>query len=1354
MKKVRISKKIIAAFMAFMIVFVSAPMQAIAFDDANADTINENTIEYGYEIDKNVFIVEEDISKRGQFEKHYLCSDGTYVSVTYSEAIHYLDDDNKWQDVDQSLSYDSATGMYISDKADFEVSFSKKASADNLARIERNGYTLSWGIQTTKKSVNALPRSATQPNTSINSNTDVILIPSSSASAVIEKPIDNEKTDIKNRLVADNDTFVLPKISSQISYSNIFDETQNVSLKYTVYHNKIEEDIIISERGDLQSVSMNMDVGALTPVVNTDGSVDLVDSDYAMQFRIGIPYMVDADHNVCNDIQVTAVKSGTSCVITYTPDTEWFESSARVFPILLDPAITTSDYVSNIEDTYVEENSAAIHSSEQYLYITRNGGNKRNAIVRITKLPNIDSSMPIIYASLSLTMSSAATDYVELKADYFDSPLELYEYDYSLTTGDYFSYTSYSAIDYDDTTITFDVTAHIYEMYADKKFDDENGYAYQGDFVIGYDDATDTTHAPPFFSSEYTAPSSRPMFVVKYGYALPAGMVNGGIYSFINSGSAAYMSVNGTDPANNSNIYQISNESGAATASQKFRLEYVSGTGGYLLRSLSSSSGTDKVAGIDRNGGELAANMNVRLSSATDSMAQEWLIVPVEYNLFKIVPQANMSLTLTVCGINDGTNSGTSSTSPGNIFVKAHEDENAYQQWYICDNNDTPMDTSNSRSNVETGNYFLGNSYSGRYLHRASGISVNSMCGRQASLGESTVKWKIVNLGDGYCTIQRSDMPRYYLAPTSAVDGSNVRIYISDSETIEENFKWSIRIASGGGCIIQHKASGMCLTDCGESANPSTVKLATPATPGTDAYSKQVWRVADEDYYVELGIAFSFDDMAIDVGESKAPSVNKKPANATWASYTDFDYTITSGTDYVSYDSNTKKFTGRSVGTASVTAVHKTTGLTDSFTIKVNNNAIIIIPGILGSELFVGNGNPYFEKDMPLFSKEILNGLASYQDGDTVQDLIPSNWWDGLKNIPSAVRLFNAWSDSMSCNDTGSSKYDVCVKEYRSADPSTRIGNHCGTGDAYLTLYNKLVATYSGEYSIDMFSYDWRLSNAVSASKLDEYIEYHNYDKVILIAHSMGGLVASGYLGLGASQRDKVEHVFYLASPLLGTPTIANVWYNEDISFVENTIANTFGISVEDFNRVYKLITDIADPIKNLICNYVSIYELFPSAYYFQLTGAAYMSESFTTIIIGGETTLTECSTYAATKSILTGYFDDFDSNLMAIAEAFHNTTFISGNHVSSYVDARYYHCLNNSVATISHLKFYQVVSSTSYVAGLEVDETTNYGDFLVLTTSSTLANRYPTKCLSFSGDHMSLVMISTVIDQWMQNIS
>ena len=153
----------------------------------------------------------------------------------------------------------------------------------------------------------------------------------------------------------------------------------------------------------------------------------------------------------------------------------------------------------------------------------------------------------------------------------------------------------------------------------------------------------------------------------------------------MNFGSARYMSVNGTNPGNNSNIYQLLGNGDGAELFQKFKLEYVSSTGGYLLRSMVSSSGTDKVVSINRGTSGVSENMNIRLSSPGDSIGQEWLIVPVDYYEFKIVPRANMSLAITAYGNSNGSNTGTSYNSSGNIFVKEYDVENNNQRWYIDD---------------------------------------------------------------------------------------------------------------------------------------------------------------------------------------------------------------------------------------------------------------------------------------------------------------------------------------------------------------------------------------------------------------------------------------------------------------------------------------------------------------------------------------------------------------------------------------------------------------------------------------------------------------------------------------------
>lgn len=932
--------RILSILLVLILAVSSLPLSVIAENITSSQNDNQIISDQNFTTDTtdecdNIFIVQEDTTKRGEFEKHYICSDGTYVVASYAEAIHYKDDTGEWVDVD-NRPVQTTEGDYTTRNGDFGISVPSSTGDGYLMRMDKGEHSLSWTLFANKKAGaikmdSNVSTMAQRPVQSQKMQVDTTKRPEIIVSNT-ERPHENHK------ILRDEATFELPNASSKVRYDDLFGADESVSVVYTTYRNKIEEDIYIEKPTDITSFSMEVEAPDLTPRLNADNSVDFLDNDGKMCYHVGIPYMMDADFAVLNDIETTVTSSEDAWVITYTPDVAWFTSEERTYPILLDPSITTNDYVSNIEDTYVEENSTTNHIDEQYLYITANGNNKRNAIVRITKLPAIDEAMPIISAKLTLTAQYAPFSDVALKAGYYDSGLELDEYDYSLTTGDFFTYTAYSYLSVGLTTVTFDVSSHIYEMYDDEEFDKEYGYDYHGDFIIGYATNGDTTFTYPFFSSDYTTSASRPVFTVKYGYTLPAGILDGNVYSFQNCGSYSYMTVNGTTPANNSNIYQVWNDEDIATTTQKFKLEYVASTGGYLLRSMCSSSGNDKVVSIQRSTGELCSGRNVSLFSATDSLPQEWLIVPVDRDVFRIVLRANMSLALTAHGYDDGTNTGRSSTSEGNIFVQTLSDnDDWFQQWYIYDNDDNVISTQLIRSPFETGNYYLSNNYTGRYLHRTNNV-VNCMSGKITSLGDTTVKWQIVNLGDGYCTIQRSDMPHYYLAPTNNSYGSGVKVYSNFSETIPDNYKWFITKDpnnNNGKYLIQNKASGYYLYAFNQSANPSSICLYPLYDKDTVDYSKQTWRIVPEGEYVELGFAASFNNIDIDIGETKSASINKSPNRASWASYTDFNYTITSGGEYVLYDANTHKFTGLTPGVATISAVHKVTGIINVFNIEI-----------------------------------------------------------------------------------------------------------------------------------------------------------------------------------------------------------------------------------------------------------------------------------------------------------------------------------------------------------------------------------------------------------------------------------
>lgn len=116
--------------------------------------------------------------------------------------------------------------------------------------------------------------------------------------------------------------------------------------------------------------------------------------------------------------------------------------------------------------------------------------------------------------------------------------------------------------------------------------------------------------------------------------------------------------------------------------------------------------------------------------------------------------------------------------------------------------------------------------------------------------------------------------------------------------------------------------------------------------------------------------------------------------------------------------------------------------------------------------------------------------------------------------------------------------------------------NREGTGEASIqtgTVLRSGLANFYGEtlsflktkgYQEDSdlftFPYDWRLDNADHFGKLDLLIDTAlkktGASKVILLAHSMGGLIARAYLISSAQRASNVDSLITMASPCWGSP--------------------------------------------------------------------------------------------------------------------------------------------------------------------------------------------------------------------------
>ncbi|GEM_PF-2006244 len=99
--------------------------------------------------------------------------------------------------------------------------------------------------------------------------------------------------------------------------------------------------------------------------------------------------------------------------------------------------------------------------------------------------------------------------------------------------------------------------------------------------------------------------------------------------------------------------------------------------------------------------------------------------------------------------------------------------------------------------------------------------------------------------------------------------------------------------------------------------------------------------------------------------------------------------------------------------------------------------------------------------------------------------------------------------------------------------------------DPILHTYDDLIATldengYTHDVDLFTFPYEWRDSNVFSANLLDDKIEevkeVCDCDKVDIVAHSMGGLVARSYIQSVDYDGD-VDQVIFLGTPHRGAPT-------------------------------------------------------------------------------------------------------------------------------------------------------------------------------------------------------------------------
>ena len=229
------------------------------------------------------------------------------------------------------------------------------------------------------------------------------------------------------------------------------------------------------------------------------------------------------------------------------------------------------------------------------------------------------------------------------------------------------------------------------------------------------------------------------------------------------------------------------------------------------------------------------------------------------------------------------------------------------------------------------------------------------------------------------------------------------------------------------------------------------------------------------------------------------------------------------------------------------------------------------------------------------------------------------------------------------CDENGTPAYTL---------DATARANDYGAQDAYQNMYNFLVTEFSKEFIIRFFTYDWRLSGSTNAARLETFVA--NDKKVTIVAHSMGGLVASSYL-MKQQNRTKLRQLITIGTPYMGSVRALTAFESGEIldKFTHNVV--------------------MGGHIRDILVNLASTYELLPTSRY----PMSYIKNTTPVYSPTGDLTHAQARNYIVSQCSWVKKSNGTVKPMFANGEAFHNSLYIGTSHVADYVGATYIYGTN-----------------------------------------------------------------------------
>ncbi|HIT33990.1 MAG TPA: DNRLRE domain-containing protein, partial [Candidatus Faecousia intestinigallinarum] len=203
---------------------------------------------------------------------------------------------------------------------------------------------------------------------------------------------------------------VIPEhLYSSVLYENVY---PGVDLQYTAYGYNIKEQIIVREKQEEYRYDFLLQLDGLTPVLQDNGSVTLLNDENTVIYEIPAPYMADAQGVHSQDVVYSLTALEDCAILHVEADAAWINDETRAFPVMIDPTLVvqvqraTVDSSADIYATYViEDTPNSVQGSFQNLYLGYSSMYGEHwAYLHFKNLPTLPAGSVITGAALNMYM--------------------------------------------------------------------------------------------------------------------------------------------------------------------------------------------------------------------------------------------------------------------------------------------------------------------------------------------------------------------------------------------------------------------------------------------------------------------------------------------------------------------------------------------------------------------------------------------------------------------------------------------------------------------------------------------------------------------------------------------------------------------------------------------------------------------------------------------------------------------------------------------------------------------------------------------------------------------------------------